>query len=163
MAKHIAFSSRVSGGCEDLLGAPSHTCTGKPPPSQWPRRWDARLFPVGDRRSERQRPFARSGLWETASFIPVPPQRSQTCLPHPFAGPGPPCRLFPIKLSRFLSHPFLLSCAMLSQDHWLWGIISVGLVLMIGFVTCERTSLASGRCTAPVCLSRRCMRNRQDY
>lgn len=29
MAKHIAFSSRTSGRCEEELGAPSHTCTGK--------------------------------------------------------------------------------------------------------------------------------------
>lgn len=85
--------------------------------------------------------------------LPVPSQQSQICLPHPFMSPGTPCRLFPIKLSRSFSHLFLLPCALLSQGHLLWEIIFVGLVLMIGFVMCERTSLASGRCTAPICLS----------
>lgn len=161
MAKHTAFSSRVSAGCEEELVAPSHTCAGKPPPSQWPRRWETRLFPVGDGYSERQRPSACSGLWETV--YPCASQRSQTCLLHPFVSPGPPFRSFPIKLFHSFLHPFLLSYVLLSQNYWLWVIIFIGLVFMIGFIMYERTSLTSGRCTAPICLSRRCMRNEQDY
>lgn len=136
MTKHSKFSSRVvQGGA----GAPSHTHSGKAP------------------------------------FIPFPSCRSQIHLLHLLqvlihtSNGFPPSSSTPFPISdltlAFLScrDPALLTFVPLPLYHWLWGIIFVVLVLITGFVPCKRTSLAADRCTAPLCLSRRCMRNRQDY
>lgn len=163
MAKHIAFSSRASGRCEELLGAPSHTCTGKPS-----------SFPVTQEMRCQTIPCGRQMRWETKAICTF--RSVGNCLVYPCAFPvvsdlpSPSLCGFWFSLHT-LSHPDLplsfppfpaLLCIIM-MELLTFGDHSVGQALIISFLMCEKTSLASGRCTAPICLSRRFMRNRQDY
>lgn len=74
MAKHIAFSSRASGRCEEELGAPSHTCTGK-----------LSSFPVTQEMRCQTIPCGRQMKWETKAIYTF--RSVGNCLVYPCAFP----------------------------------------------------------------------------
>lgn len=75
MAKHIAFSSRASGRCEEELGASSHTCTGK-----------LSCFPVTQEMRCQTIPHGRQMKWETKAICTF--RSVGNCLVYPCAFPG---------------------------------------------------------------------------